>query len=93
MVVTVASHALEQERVDAGRVADEPDDGLVLALRDVGPEALPLDPADEVVELLLGGGLPYYCNHGLVPHLMLGRAFHVVGWLMMVLHDCSDVPF
>ena len=56
-------HALEEERVDLRGVADDADDGLVLAARDIGLEAAVLDPLHEVAELLLRGRPLYYCYH------------------------------
>ena len=47
-------HRLEQKRVDLRRIADDADDGLVLALADVGTVAPSLDPAYEVLQLFGG---------------------------------------
>ena len=56
-------HALEQERVDLRGVADDADDGLVLAARDVGLEPAVLDPLNEMPELLLRGRALDDCYH------------------------------
>ena len=56
-------HALDEIGVDLGGVADEADDGDVLALGDVGLEALGLDPVDELVDLAVGGAAVECNNH------------------------------
>lgn len=50
-------HGLEQERVDLGRIAHQADDGLVLAARDIGLQALFLNPADDMADGLVAGAL------------------------------------
>ena len=50
-------HGLEQERVDLGRVAHQADDGLILAARDIGLQALFLNPADDMADGLVAGAL------------------------------------
>ena len=50
-------HGLEQERVDLGRIAHQADDRLVLAARDVGLQALFLNPADDMADGLVAGAL------------------------------------
>ncbi len=57
-------HGLEQEGIDLRGVADDADDGLVLAFGDVGPESPVLDPGHEMGQLLLGGALLHDCYHG-----------------------------
>ena len=57
-------HTLEQERIDARGVSDDADDGLGLADRDVGLEPAPLDPGDELLELLGACGLLDDSDHG-----------------------------
>ena len=47
-------HGLEEEGIDARRVADDADDRLVVALAHIGLVAAALDPGDEMGQLLGG---------------------------------------
>ena len=56
-------HALEEEGINLGGVADNADDRLFLAGGDVRLIAAILNPLDEVAELLRGGGVLYDGDH------------------------------
>ena len=56
-------HGFEEERVDPRGVADQPDDGLVLAVAHVGLEAFVLDPGDQALHGLAGRALAQDGDH------------------------------
>jgi len=70
-------HALDEVGVNLGRVAHEADDRGVVTLRDVGGQALALDPAHEMVYLLRRCRVLDDCDHRfpLVAQLGLGASY------------------